>query len=164
MQELLEAVPDVDAQLALEPEELGATLLFVLRKAQQTKQELLHFQRLEAVQRQTGFGLPCRLDQKRDRMVGRRVTCDKGRYQTLPTEAARQRRKLFGPSARDLCLRVVAVPAHVSTRRITRATARDRSSGDVRKDGMRVTSFDWSLESRRQCSATIWMRAARQSG
>ena len=31
MQELLEAIPDADALLALEPEELGAKLLFVLR-------------------------------------------------------------------------------------------------------------------------------------
>jgi uncharacterized protein (TIGR02391 family) len=47
MQELLEAIPDVEALLAMEPEELGAKLLFVLRKAQQREpQRLLHLQDL----------------------------------------------------------------------------------------------------------------------
>ena len=45
MQELLEAIPDVEALLAMEPEELGAKLLFVLRKAQQREpQRMLHRQ------------------------------------------------------------------------------------------------------------------------
>ena len=32
MRELVEAIPDVDVLLALEPEELGAKILFLLRK------------------------------------------------------------------------------------------------------------------------------------
>lgn len=44
MLELLDAIPDVDALLALEPEELGAKLLFLLRRAQQRDPRPHHFQ------------------------------------------------------------------------------------------------------------------------
>jgi hypothetical protein len=48
MRELLDAIPDVDVLLALEPEELGTKLLFLARKylagAQPGQQQLLHRQ------------------------------------------------------------------------------------------------------------------------
>src|SRR5262245_35079273 len=46
MRELLEAIPDVDALLALEREELGSKLLFILRKNQERERNLLHVQYL----------------------------------------------------------------------------------------------------------------------
>jgi hypothetical protein len=37
MQELVREIPDVDTLLALEPEELGAKLLFLIRKRKEKK-------------------------------------------------------------------------------------------------------------------------------
>ena len=44
MRELFEALPDPEAVVAMEPEELGAKLLFVLRKHQQRERNHLHLQ------------------------------------------------------------------------------------------------------------------------
>src|SRR5258708_4229617 len=46
MQALVEAIPDVDTLLALEPEELGARLLFILRKEYERERKPLHLQYL----------------------------------------------------------------------------------------------------------------------
>jgi hypothetical protein len=40
MRELIAAIPDVEALLALEPEELGAKLLFLIRARQEQREEM----------------------------------------------------------------------------------------------------------------------------
>ena len=40
MRELITGIPDVDVLLALEPEELGAKLLFLIRARQEQREEM----------------------------------------------------------------------------------------------------------------------------